>query len=555
MTALDRQTNEGTAQLPVRDPRRWLVLAVMSLGTLIVFLDLTVVNTALPAISFDLGASTSELQWVVDSYVLALAGLLMLAGSIGDRYGRRRWMTVGLVIFGAGSVIGALAGGIPTLIAGRAVQGIGAAFVLPATLSIVTNTFDRDERGKAIAIWTAVGGMGIGLGPAIGGFLVEEWGWSAAFWIHIPVIALALLGQAAVSESRDSRQVGLDIPGAVTATLGISALVFGIIQGAEEGWGAPLILGSFAAAAALLTLFVAVERRVAHPMLPLRFFGNRDFTGSVLVIGIMFFAGPATFFFLTQFFQIVQGRSPFEAGLLILPNAAAIIVASGFGPPLTNRFGPKRVVTVAVLIMALAAALFTQVNADWSGTTEISVIMLFGFGFGLGMPALTDSIMASVPVEDAGIGSAVNDVSRELGSALGVAALGSFISSIYKGNVDDQLVGHVDEGVVEIAKEGIGVVAAAAPNLGEFGPIAFSGASQAFVDAMNSGFWLSAAVLAAGAVVAVWLLPERLREEQVIRVDAAPGPVAAAGGDPVFTAVVPSPGADVDPHSLVLVDD
>jgi hypothetical protein len=205
--------------------------------------------------------------------------------------------------------------------------------------------------------------------------------------------------------------------------------------------------------------------------------------------------------------------------------------------------------------MALAASLFTQVNADWSAITEISVIMLFGFGFGLGMPALTDSIMASVPVEDAGIGSAVNDVSRELGSALGVAALGSFISSIYKGNVDDQLVGQVDESVVEVAKEGIGVLAAASPNLGEAGPIAFAGASQAFVDAMNSGFWLSAAVLAAGAVVAVWLLPERLREEQVIRVDAAAGQVPGPVGDPVLTAVVPSPGADVDPHDLVLVED
>jgi len=510
-------TTQDMASPPVRDPRRWLVLAVMSLGTLIVFLDLTVVNTALPAISFELGASTSELQWVVDSYVLALAGLLMLAGSIGDRYGRRRWMTLGLVVFGLGSIIGAVAGDISTLIAGRAVQGLGAAFVLPATLSIVTNTFERDERGKAIAIWTAVGGMGIGLGPAVGGYLVDQWGWSAAFWIHVPVIVVALIGQVVVAESRDPRRIGLDVPGAVTATLGISSLVFGIIQGAETGWGSPLILGSFAAAVAFLIAFVAIERRVDSPMLPLGYFANRDFTGSVLVIGIMFFAGPATFFFLTQFFQIVQGRDAFEAGLLILPNAGAIIVASALGPPLANRFGPKRVVTGSVMIMAVAAALFTQVNADWSALTEISVIMLFGFGFGLGMPALTDSIMASVPVEDAGIGSAVNDVSRELGSALGVAVIGSFISSIYKVNVDDRLGGQVDEGVVETAKEGIGVLAANVSSLGESGPTAVAGANQAFIDAMNSGFWLSTAVLVAGAVTAAWLLPDRLRSDQVLR--------------------------------------
>jgi MFS family permease len=232
----------------------------MSLGTLIVFLDLTVVNTALPSISVDLQASTSDLQWVVDSYVLALAGLLMLAGSVGDRYGRKRWMAVGLVVFGAGSVVGALASDIETLIAGRAIQGLGAAFVLPATLSIVTNAFPRHERGRAIAVWTAVGGVGIGFGPAVGGYLVDRWDWAAAFWIHIPIIAVALAGLVVVRESRDHRHVGLDIPGSITATLGISTLVFAIIQGTEAGWGSPLIVGGFALSAVLLAAFIAIER-------------------------------------------------------------------------------------------------------------------------------------------------------------------------------------------------------------------------------------------------------------------------------------------------------
>ena len=490
----------------------------MSLGTLIVFLDLTVVNTALPAISLELGASTSDLQWVVDSYVLALAGLLMLAGSIGDRFGRRRWMTVGLVVFGAGSVLGALATSIEVLIAARAVQGVGAAFVLPATLSIVTNTFDRDERGKAIAIWTAVGGMGIGLGPAVGGYLVDRWDWAAAFWIHVPIIALALVGQMVVRESRDPRHIGLDIPGAVTATLGISTLVFAIIQGTEAGWTSPLILGSFALAAAFLVAFVLIEQRATYPMLPLRFFRNRDFTGSVLVIGIMFFAGPATFFFLTQFFQIIQGRDPFEAGLLILPNAGAIVAASAIAPPLARMVGPRRLVMASVSIMTVAAALLTTVNADWSALTAIGIISLFGFGFGLGMPSLTDAVMASVPVEDAGVGSAVNDVSRELGSALGVAVIGSFISSIYRGNVEDRLAGQVPDETLEAAKEGLGVVAASAPALpADVAQTALGGANQAFIDAMNSGFWLSTAILGSAILVAAWLLPDRIREHQVER--------------------------------------
>jgi len=492
----------------------------MSLGTLIVFLDLTVVNTALPSISRDLGASTSDLQWVVDSYVLALAGLLMLAGSIGDRYGRKRWMSFGLIVFGLGSVVGALAPDIATLVIGRAIQGLGAAFVLPATLSIVTNAFPRHERAKAIAVWTAVGGMGIGFGPAIGGYLVERWDWAAAFWIHLPIIAVALMGQVIVRESRDSRHVGLDVPGSLSATLGISTLVFAIIQGGESGWGSPLIVGSFSLAVVLLAAFVAIERRAAYPMLPLHFFRNRDFTGSVLVIGVMFFAGPATFFFLTQFFQIVQGRSAFEAGLLVLPNAGAVVIASVAATKLITVLGPRRLVIGSVAIMAGATALFTGVDASWNAGYEIFLISLFGFGFGLGMPALTDAVMASVPVEDAGVGSAVNDVSRELGSALGVAVIGSFISGIYRGNVEDRLNGVVPEDVVETAQEGIGVVAAASPALPpELAATTVAGAGQAFVDAMNSGFWLSAAMLAGAMVIAAWLLPDRIRAEQVERAE------------------------------------
>jgi EmrB/QacA subfamily drug resistance transporter len=537
------RSEEQTAPTTIRDPRRWFVLAVMSLGTLIVFLDLTVVNTALPEISRELLASTSQLQWVVDSYVLALAGLLMLGGSIGDRYGRKRAMTAGLLLFGLGSVVGALATNTETLIAGRAVQGLGAAFVLPATLSIVTNTFDRDERGKAIAIWTAVGGMGIGLGPAVGGYLIDRWDWSAVFWIHIPVIAVALVGLLFVKESRDPRHVGLDVPGALTATAGISALVFGIIQGAEEGWTSPVIVVSLAVAASLLALFVAVERRAAYPMLPLRFFSRRDFTGSVLIIAIMFFAGPATFFFLTQFFQLVQGKDPLEAGLLILPNAAAIVVASALAPSATRALGPRRIVALSVSIMTVAAALFTQINVDWAATTEIAVIMLFGFGFGLGMPAITDAIMAAVPVEDAGVGSAVHDGARELGSALGVAVLGSFISSLYRTNVADELAGQVDQSVIDTAKEGVGVLAGQAGSLpADVAQTAFAGAGDAFVHAMNSGFWLSAAVLATGAVVALWLLPDEVREDQVVR----------DGADPVDADESQAADEPTDAHDLVV---
>lgn len=539
---------EGAESERSRDPGRWLILAVMSLGTLIVFLDLTVVNTALPSMSVDLGATTSQLQWIVDSYVLTLAGLLILAGSIGDRFGRRKWMTRGLGLFLAGSVVGAVADSVGVLIAGRAIQGLGAAFVLPATLSIVTNAFDRDERGKAIAIWTAMGGVGIGFGPAIGGYLVDRFDWSAAFWIHVPFILTVAIGQVVVPESRDERDVGIDVPGAITATLGISALVFGIIQGNESGWTSPLILTSFGLAVVLLVGFVMVERRAAHPMLPLHFFRNRDFGGSVAIIGLMFFAGPATFFFVTQFLQIIQGRDPFEAGLLVLPNAGAIVLASAIAPKLGAMIGPRRIVMLAVGLMALSLVLLTGIDANWSAGTEIAVIMILGFGFGLGMPALTDAIMASVPVEDAGVGSAVNDVSRELGSALGIAVLGSVINGIYRNNVADELAGRVPDETIELAQEGIGVVASVAPSLPpEVADPAFAAASSAFIDAMNTGFWFSAAVMAAGVVVAAVLLPNRARIVQVQRATTVDEPTRRVHssrreiGSPVADGVLAAP--------------
>ncbi len=535
------ETEPPELDTPARDPRRWLVLAVMSVGTLIVFLDTTVMNTALPNISTELQASTSELQWVLDSYVLILAGLLMLGGSIGDRYGRRNWMTIGLLLFMGGSVYGALATNIESLIAARGIQGLGAALVLPATLSIVTNVFERDERSKAIAIWTAVGGLGIGLGPAIGGYLVDRWDWSAAFWIHVPVIGLALLGQFFVPESRDPRNIGLDVKGALAATGGITALVYGVIQGSEAGWGSTEIVGSFVVAAALLVAFALIELTAEHPMLPLGFFRERDFTGSVVVLGLLFFSGVVMFFFLTQYFQLIQLRSPFETGLMILPNAGAIVIASGIAQFLLGRVGPRKLVAAGVTIMAIGTALFTGVDATTGSGALIGYILIFGFGFGLAAQPLTDTVMAAVPVEDAGIGSAVNDVSRELGSALGVAILGSIVSGFYRSNVEADLEGQVPNAVVELASEGLGVIGVAAQQLPpEVAGTAVSGANQAFIDAMTNGFWFSVAFLVVGLLVSITMLPDRIRHNQAQRVTEPVG-ATELELDPVWGELEPDP--------------
>ncbi len=510
---------EATANSAGTERRKWWILAVMSVGTLIVFLDNTVVNTALPAISVDLEASTSTLQWVIDSYVLILAGLLLLGGSIGDRFGRKRWMTVGLVIFGAGAVGGALAGSATELIVARGVQGLGAALVLPATLSIITNVFPRGERAKAIAIWTAVGALGIGVGPALGGFLVDEAGWASVFWMHVPVVALALLGMFVVSESRDERGFGLDVPGAIFGTTGLVALVYGIIQGAEVGWTSAEILGSFGLAAVLLFAFAVVEMRSDHAMLPLRFFRQKDFTGAVLAIGLILFGMLVTFFFLTQYFQIVQGRSALQAGLLIIPTSVAMMVAAPLSGTLMSKIGPRYLVLAMAGAMVTGVLMLTSLEVGSSAIAAIVPLTIFGFGAGLGMPALTDTVMAAVPEEDAGIGSAVNDVSRELGGALGIATIGSVVSSLYRSNVGDALVGLPPE-VADLAGESVGVAALTASQLpADVGAEVLVAANGAFMDAMTTGFQISAAILLTAVVIAFTLIPKRMRTSQALAGD------------------------------------
>jgi EmrB/QacA subfamily drug resistance transporter len=508
-------TEDHLTALPAAEPRRWWVLAVMSVGTLLVFLDDTVVNTALPQISVDLNASTSGLQWVIDAYVLVLAGLLLLCGSLGDRYGRKRVMSAGLVVFGVAAAGAALSTSTAQLIAMRALQGLGAALVLPATLSIITNVFPRQERAKAIAVWTAVGGIGVGLGPVVGGSLVDAAEWSAAFWLFVPLVGAALVGMVIVPESRDERGARLDAPGAVLGTFGLTALVYGIIRGGEAGWSTGPVLASFAAAALLLAAFAAVEARAAAPMLPLRFFRQRDFTGAVLVIGIVLFSMFVTFFCLTQFFQLVQGRSAFEAGLLIVPPSIGMIVGSGVAGKLMHTVGP-RVLTLAMTGAAVLALLLLTRITEASGGAQIGIALgIFGLGAGLGLPALTDTVMAAVPERDAGIGSAANDVSRQLGGALGIAVIGSLVNSAYRTNLGDSLPADVGPEVARSATESIGVANEAASALPpDLGATLTQAANEAYVDAITTGFVLSAVVMVGAVVVALTMVPRRMRAAQ-----------------------------------------
>ena len=509
-------------------PTRWLVLAVMSLGIFLILVDNTIVNTALPAISRELGASTSTLQWVIDSYTLVLAGLLLLGGTIGDRFGRRHWMAIGMSVFGLAAVGAAFSTNAESLIAFRALQGVGAALVMPATLSILTDVFAREERAKAIGIWTGVGGLGIGMGPAIGGYLVDEFGWAAVFLMHVPIVLLALAGLFfLVPNSKDERKRKLDLTGGLLATGGLVALGYGIIQGTEAGWTSGEIIGSFVAAAALLTAFVIVELRSAEPMLPLQLFRQKDFTGGVLILGLLSFALFVTFFFLTQYFQLVQGRSAFEAGLLIVIPATGMMVGAPSAGLLVKRIGPRILLLGALTSMAAGLLLFLRLEVDTS-TLQIAVsLFTFGVGFGLAMAPLTDTVMAAVPLNDAGVGSAANDVSRELGGALGIASVGSLVNTIYRNNIEDTLGGAVPASAVESAKEGIGIAVLGTEGLpADVALQVVSGANAAFVDAITFGFAVSIGVIVAAAVVALTLLPNKMREAQaeIDNADSTPRP-------------------------------
>jgi EmrB/QacA subfamily drug resistance transporter len=487
----------------------------MSVGTMIVFLDDTIVNTALPRISTELGASTGGLQWVVDAYVLVLAGLLLLCGSLGDRYGRKRVMTTGLVVFAAASAGAASSNGLGTLIGMRCLQGLGAALVLPATLSILTNVFPREERARAIAVWTAVGGIAVGLGPVIGGALIDASGWASVFWLQVPVALLALVGMVIVPESRDERHVGLDVPGAVLGTLGLTALVYSIIRFGERSFTDGIALTGLAVAAVLLVGFAIVERRTSTPMLPMRFFRERDFTGAVLVIGMALFAMFVTFFFLTQLFQLVQHRSAFAAGLLIVPASVGIVVGSGLAGRLMPVLGPRLLVVAMTAGMVLGLLLLTRTTVS-TGAVEIDgALALFGLGAGLGLPALTDTVMAAVPEREAGIGSAVNDVSRQLGGALGVAVIGSVVSSAYRSN----LRAHEPQGLPSVvaheSQRSIGVATQVARTLPTHAAIKLTNvADHAYVHAITRGFVVSIAVMVAALVVAAVLVPRRPRAVQ-----------------------------------------
>jgi EmrB/QacA subfamily drug resistance transporter len=523
--------------------RRWLILGVLCLSLLLIVMDNTIVNVALPTIQGDLDASTSDLQWIVDAYVLVFAGLLLTAGALGDKFGRRGALSAGLVIMGVSAGLSALADDPAQLVATRAVMGVGGALVMPATLSILTNVFaDAKERAQAIAIWAGTAGIAVALGPITGGWLLEHFWWGSVFLINIPVVVVALVaGKLLVPTSRDPSSARFDPIGAVLSIAGLSALVWSIISAGERGWTDPVVVAAYAVAAVLLVAFVVWERHTPSPMLDVSVFANRRFSSASGAITVTFFALIGAFFLITQYLQFVLDYSPLQAGIRLLPMAGVMVAVSGLSAKAVEAVGTK-VVVGAGLIIAATGLVFGSLLTPGSSYVEVAgMLVVLSFGMALTMAPATESIMGSLPPAKAGVGSAVNDTTRELGGALGVAVLGSVLSSAYSSKLLDVLAGTpTPPEAAEAASEQLGAALAIADEVGGGAGAALAeSARSAFVDGMGTSLLAGAGVALLGAVSVFLYLPSRASSpgapseptedpgDDVSLVDADPDPVTA----------------------------
>ena len=502
--------------------RRWAILAVLSCSLLVVMLDNSVLNVAMKIIAqpapTGLGSTQSQLEWAINSYTLVFAGLLFTAGLLGDRLGRKKVLLSGMLVFGAGSALSALSHSSGQLIAFRAVMGFGGAFILPATLAIIMNVFERDEQPKAIGIWTGVVGLAIAIGPITGGILLEHFWWGSVFLVNVPIVVAAMAAMAAiVPDSKDPRPGRLDPFGVLLSIAGLAALVYGIIKGGQlgdftrpESWAA--ILGGLA----VLAGFVAYEARSGHPALDVTYFRNRRFSASVAAIGLVFFALMGVTFFSVFYNQSVRGYSVLQSGLLILPLAASQMFFAPRARLAVNRFGARAVCATGLVVTAAAFAGYLLLGQDTPIWVLEVLFFLMGTGMAHVMPPATVMIMSSLPREKAGSGSAVNNTFRQVGGAMGVAVLGSLLSTTYRNGIDGHL-GVLPATARHAAGESVQATLSIAEKLGPAGRALVQPANDAFIHAMHITAIGSAAVALAGAIVVLIFLPGK---------DAA---VAAAG--------------------------
>lgn len=498
--------------------RRWLVLAVLSAALALVSLDNTIVNVALPRLQEDLGATTAELQWVVDAYSVVFAGSLLLAGALGDRFGRRLLLIVGLIIFIVASLGAVLADTAFALTLCRALMGLGGACIMPSTLSILVQVFPNPhERAQAIGVWAAVAGVGVAIGPIIGGFLLEHFSWHAIFWVNPPLAVLMLLATLAfVPESSDPAKPRLDVRGALLCGAGLIALVVTIIEIPESGIDAVTVTTAVLAAVFLVS-FVWWERRAPRPLLPMGLFTVPLFRAAVVTVGLVYFALMGAMFFLPQFLQLVQGMTPLESGIAVVPGAGGLLIASLFSPRIADRIGTRSTVVLGLGVVTVGLVSFSTLTAAAPYALVGVTFFCVGLGLGLTLPQATNGVLASVPPERAGMGSAVNDAMSELGGAFGVAILGAAMSITYRRNIEQAITDAGDAAnslppvALEAARESLAAASIAAQQLpAEFATTFRAIAGDAFVGGMNWALFIGAGIAALGAVFAWISFPARV---------------------------------------------
>ncbi len=497
-------------------PRRWTVLSIMVLSLVIVVAGNTALNVAIPTLIRDLGATNTQLQWMVDSYALVFAGLLLPAGALGDRFGRKGALMFGLVVFGVAAFLSTLATTPDHLIATRALGGLGAAFIMPATLSILAAVFPPHERGRAIAVWAGFAGAGGALGNIVSGWMLEHFWWGSVFFVNLPIVLAALvLGALVVPTSKDSTATPLDPVGSVLAMVGLGAALFGIIEGPARGWTDTLTLTGFAVGIAALIAFVAWERRSDHPMLPMRFFADPRFSVGAAAIFLVFLAMFGTFFISTQYLQLVKAFTPLQAGLAILPSAATMVIVAPRSDALVQRFGRRNVMGLGLTLVAIGLGSLSLLGPDSSYLQYAASLVIMSSGMASTMAPATAAIMSSLPLDKAGVGSAVNDTTREVGGALGIAVLGSLLNSAYRTNVTSSIseAGALPDELAAVARESVGAALGVADQVGgTTGETLRHLAETAFTDAMGLAALVGAGFVALAVALVLRAMPGREQE-------------------------------------------
>ena len=508
--------NKANPEWPLGHPRRRQILLVLCLSLLVVVIDNTILNTALPTLARVLHAGTSSLQWIADSYTLCFAALLIPAGALGDRFGRRISLLGGLTVFALGSVAAALSTGTGTLIAARVVMGLGATFVMPATLSILNAVFPPKERPQAIAAWSAVTGIGIVIGPTLGGLLLTHFWWGSVFLINVPLVALAIAGVIlTVPETAEPGGHRLDLLGTLLVAVSLVAIVDAIIEAPARGWTAGMTLAEAAAGLGALAIFVWWELRTAHPLIDLRIFASRAFSAAAASVTVIFFALFGSLFVLTQYLQLVHGYSPLSAGVRALPFALAMGAVSPVSPVLARRLGTRVIIPAGMTLMGLGLLDLSTAGVHTSYPALALAVAIMGAGMGLVMAPASTTIMATVPGHQAGAGSAVNDTIREVGGALGIAIIGSLSAAAYRSRLASALAtAHVPGSAAHVATGSVAAADILSRRVGgPEGTELARTAHSAFVTAMDMGMRVAACVALTAAIAAIFALPRRSQPE------------------------------------------